>query len=368
MSQPDRGPHPVIAAWCAHISAALGLLAVLGVLCFHFPEQLTSVEIRRLYSEDFVRRLLLAGLVAAFVAGTLAVILGHARRVALLGLGSAGLALVLGGAGISFDPITPTPWSLGLDWFVLSLFFSALVFIPIEQALPVRAASPLRPEWRTDLAYYFASHVGVQFVLLAATGSQALATRVIASPDVAAAVQSLPVVAQFVLAVLVADLAQALLHRAYHRLPLLWRFHAVHHSSTHIDWLAGSRMHPVEILLTRSLVLVPVVVLGFDPAVVNAYIVLAGTQAVVAHANLRIDFGWLEHVLVTPRYHHWHHARDPRWADANYAIHLPVVDRLLGTHRLPASGTWPDDYGLHDPREVPAGFFAQLVRPFRPWS
>jgi lathosterol oxidase len=365
MSSPTTDRHRIIAAWCAHVSAALGLLAVLGVLCFHFPEQLTSVEIRRLYDEGFVRTLLLAGLVAAFVLGTLAVIAGHARRVALLGLGSAGLALVLGGAGVSFDPITPTPWSLGLDWFVLSLFFSALVFIPIEQALPVRAASPLRPGWRTDLAYYFASHVGVQFVLFAATGSQALAARLIASDTVAAAVQSLPLIVQFVLAVFVADLAQALLHRAYHRLPVLWRFHAVHHSSTHIDWLAGSRMHPVEILLTRSLVLVPVVVLGFAPAVVNAYIVLAGTQAVIAHANLRLGFGWLEHLVVTPRYHHWHHARDPRWSDSNYAIHLPVVDRLLGTHRLPAAGIWPEDYGLHDPREVPAGFLAQLARPFR---
>ena len=61
----------------------------------------------------------------------------------------------------------------------------------------------------------------------------------------------MPVWAQFLLAVFFADLAQALLHRAYHKSPWLWRFHAVHHSSRHMDWLAGSRMHIVEILLTR---------------------------------------------------------------------------------------------------------------------
>ena len=48
---------------------------------------------------------------------------------------------------------------------------------------------------------------------------------------------------------------------------------------------------------------------------------------------------WLEQVLVLPRYHHWHHARDPAYADANYAIHLPLVDRLMGTFRLPSDGS-----------------------------
>jgi lathosterol oxidase len=112
-------------------------------------------------------------------------------------------------------------------------------------------------------------------------------------------------------------------------------------------------------------VLLPLVVLGFAAAAINAYVILVGLQAVLAHANLGLRFGWLEKVLVLPRYHHWHHARDPAYVDANYAIHLPIIDRLLGTQRLPADGSWPAEYGVLDPESVPKGIWRQHLAPFR---
>ena len=350
-------------SWLAHIAAALGVSTLLGVLCFHFPELLTSRDFRAVYSETFARHLLLFGLVAAFASGTFAILRGRDRGVAMLGVGSAALAVLLGGATVHFDAIDSTAFSLGLDWFVISLFFSALVFIPIERMLPVRPMAPLRQEWRTDLAYFFMGHVLVQFVLIAATASTSMADALVASETVKDAIRALPVWLQFLLAVLAADLAQALLHRAYHNTPWLWRFHAVHHSTRRMDWLAGSRMHLLEIVLTRSIVLMPLVVLGFAPAAINAYVILVGLQAVLAHANLRLDFGWLEYVLVTPRYHHWHHARQADYVDANYAIHLPLVDMLMGTFRLPPRGQWPGEYGVMKLDTVPRGFWAQARMP-----
>ncbi|HEX4853683.1 sterol desaturase family protein [Arenimonas sp.] len=351
-------------SWMASISAALGLLSLVAVACFHFPELLTSRDFRAVYSESFARRLLLAGLVAAFLLGTLAILRGRDRRVALAGVGSATLAVLLGGADIQLDDIGQTPWSLGLDWFVVSLLFSALVFIPLEKTLGRIPQSPLRPGWRTDVGYFFLSHVLVQFILIVVTTWTSTVAALAAFPPLQAAIQWLPTWAQFLLAVLVADLAQASLHRAYHRVPFLWRFHAVHHSSEHMDWLAGSRMHLLEIVLTRGFVLLPLVVLGFAPGAINAYVILVGLQAVLAHANLGVRFGWLEHVLVLPRYHHWHHARREDFVDANYAIHLPLVDRLMGTHRLPADGSWPAEYGILDPTEVPRGLWRQHFTPF----
>ena len=350
-------------SWLSHISAGLGLSALLGVLCFHFPDLLTSRDFRAVYTEAFARNLLLFGLVAAFASGTFAILRGRDRRGAMLGVGSAALAVLLGGATVHFDAIDSTPFSLGLDWFVISLFFSALVFIPIERMLPVRPMSPLRREWRTDLAYFFMGHVLVQFVLIAATASTSTVDALVASEALKYAIRAMPLWLQFLLAVLAADLAQAALHRAYHNLPWLWRFHAVHHSTRRMDWLAGSRMHLLEILLTRSVVLMPLVVLGFAPAAINAYVILVGLQAVLAHANLRLDFGWLEYLLVTPRYHHWHHARQAEYVDANYAIHLPLVDMLMGTFKLPPRGEWPTEYGVMKLETVPTGFLAQALMP-----
>ena len=353
-------------SWFAYMSAGLGLLAFLGVLCFHFPELLTSREFRAAYEESFARQLLLIGIIAAFLFGTIAILRGRDRRVALFGVCSAALAVLLGGATVHFSQIESTPYSLGLDWFVISLFFSTIVFVPIERALYVRDMSPLRPEWRTDLEYYFVSHVLVQFVLIAVTASTSTMDSLVASASVKQAVQSMPIWLQFLAAVFFADLAQAGLHRIYHKVPWLWRFHAVHHSSRHMDWLAGSRVHFVEILLTRSSVLLPLVLLGFSPPAVNAYVILVGIQAVLAHANLRLNFGWLEYLLVTPRYHHWHHARQPEFVDVNYAIHLPLVDMLMGTFKRPPANQWPREYGVLKLETVPKGLIAQSLMPLMP--
>lgn len=350
-------------SWVASISAGAGLLALLGVLCFHLPELLTSQEFRKAYTEEFARAALLAGIIGAFVLGTIAILRGRDRKVALVGVGSAALASLLGGATVHFDPIEQTPYSLGLDWFIISLFVSALVFIPIERMASVRPMSPLRDGWRTDLTYFFVSHVLVQFVLIAVTASTAMVASFAAWPPLQALIQSLPVALQFLLVVFFADLFQAGLHRAYHNVPWLWRFHAVHHSSRHMDWLAGSRVHVVELVLTRAAVLLPLVLLGFAPEAVNAYVVLVGIQAVLAHANLNVNFGWLEYLVVTPRYHHWHHARDLDYVDVNYAIHLPLVDMLMGTFKRPPAGDWPEEYGVLKLETVPTGFWPQLVMP-----
>jgi lathosterol oxidase len=176
-------------------------------------------------------------------------------------------------------------------------------------------------------------------------------------------VQARPVILQFIGCVFIADLCQYVIHRWYHRNRYLWRFHSIHHSSQSLDWLAGSRMHLVEIFVTRTVVVVPLYLIGFSEGALNAYVVLVGTQAVLVHANVGWNFGIFEYVLVTPRYHHWHHSRDVEFRDRNYAVHLPVIDMLFGTWRMP-KGRWPDAFGiLGDP--VSKGFWKQLTYPFR---
>jgi lathosterol oxidase len=162
--------------------------------------------------------------------------------------------------------------------------------------------------------------------------------------------------------VLVADLAQYAIHRTFHRAPLLWRFHAVHHSSESLDWLAGSRLHLVDVLLTRSGVLVPLFLLGFEQRALEAYLVFVSFHAVFIHANLRFPLRAVEPLLVTPRFHHWHHSSAPEARDCNFAVHLPWLDRLFGSRYLPPA-EWPSGYGI-EARPVPPGWLDQTRYPF----
>jgi lathosterol oxidase len=128
-----------------------------------------------------------------------------------------------------------------------------------------------------------------------------------------------------------------------------------------MDWLAGSRLHLVDIVVTRGLSFVPLYVLGFAPGAVFAYVLFVSFQAVLIHANVSWRFGPLRFVLATPQYHHWHHAVEP--VDVNFAVHLPVIDRIFGTQYLPRD-RWPSTYGLAG-APVPGGYWRQLAHPFR---
>jgi lathosterol oxidase len=159
---------------------------------------------------------------------------------------------------------------------------------------------------------------------------------------------------------LLADLVQYWVHRAFHRMPVLWRFHAIHHSIRELDWLAGSRLHLVDVVVTRALVVLPAFVLGFSEPALYTWLVIIALHGVLNHVNLRFRMRPLENLVVTPRFHYWHHAVRP--VDRNFAVHFPWIDRLFGTHHLPA-GAWPGELGIEG-NPVPTGFLNQLFRPF----
>jgi lathosterol oxidase len=131
-----------------------------------------------------------------------------------------------------------------------------------------------------------------------------------------------------------------------------------------MDWLAGSRLHVVDVLLTRGFTFIPLFLLGFETAPLYAYLVFVSIHAVFIHANVSWRFPrWVEAVIVTPRFHHWHHAAEPEAIDKNFAVHLPWIDKLFGSHHAP-EGRWPQAYGIAgDP--VPDGFLRQLAFPVR---
>jgi sterol desaturase/sphingolipid hydroxylase (fatty acid hydroxylase superfamily) len=302
-------------------------------------------------------------LLLAYALALLSLLLRPRKALGVTALVIALIATILGGAAVR--PEETHDWGIffGIDFFAMNMIATGLMFAPLERIFPRVASQRLfRPEWRDDLFYYLISSMMVQLItFLALAPSSYINANVGWLAGTRAAISGLPWIVQFVLAMMLTDLAQYWFHRLFHRIPFLWGFHAVHHSATSMDWLAGARMHFVEIVLLRGVTSLPLLTLGFLPSVMQAYIGLVYVWSSLVHANLGGDFNRLGQWLVVPRFHHWHHAIDAEGVDKNFAIHFPLYDRIFGTYYLP-KGVWPSGYGV--PEKVPHGYLAQMRYPF----
>ena len=193
----------------------------------------------------------------------------------------------------------------------------------------------MRHGWRTDLAYFFVSSLLVQVTTLLTMKPAMVFFQWAAYPEFAGLGCRQPFVFQFAEILLLTDLTQYWVHRLFHVVPALWRFHAIHHSAETMDWLAGSRLHLVDVAVTRGLTYVPVYILGFAEAPLFAYVTFVSIQATFIHANVRFEFGPFRWLLATPQFHHWHHGAERDAIDKNFAVHLPMLDWLFGTSFLP---------------------------------
>lgn len=152
-------------------------------------------------------------------------------------------------------------------------------------------------------------------------------------------------------------------HRGFHRIEMLWSYHAVHHSSTELDWLSAVRVHPVNELGTRVLQAVPIVLLGYDTSLIAAFVPLLTFYAIGLHANLRWNFGWFRYVIASPVFHRWHHTTELEGLDRNFAGMFPWMDIAWGTLYFPKDRQ-PLEFGILGDI-VPNGLFRQLAYPWR---
>jgi len=256
-----------------------------------------------------------------------------------------------------------TPAYFGLDFFVLNLLFTGFLFIPLERMAPhIPEQTVFRAEWREDLFYYLVSSLFVQVLAFLTLAPAKIVVAVTKVEFFRQWVGSQNVVLQVAEIMFLTDLVQYWVHRLFHKIPFLWGFHAVHHSAKSMDWLAGSRQHILELLITRTLVLAPIYVLGFSKEVIDAYIVIVGFQAVFNHANVSVRLGPLRYIIVTPNFHHWHHSQDQAALDRNYAAHYAFLDYIFGT-AVKSDQLWPEKYGVLGDY-VPNGFVKQFKFPF----
>jgi sterol desaturase/sphingolipid hydroxylase (fatty acid hydroxylase superfamily) len=349
------------------ISVFLGLLSLFGVLCFHFPEHLTTPELRKVYSVEMIRWLMRGAMFLSIFLGSLTFFMSKGRRLGFAGILVTVLAQLLGGATVEVGEFESSKISFGLDWLVLDLLSSTAIFIFLEKLFPQKKdQATLRPEWKEDLAFFAFNHLLIGYTLLVTIKFSSTLFGWAISPTVQNFIREQPFVLQFAAALFLADFMQYWSHRAYHEVPFLWKIHSIHHSPAAMDWLSGSRLHLIELLATRAMVFLPIFLCGFDESVLNAYVVFVGFQAVLNHANVDLNIGALRYVLVTPHFHHWHHAADEEAIDKNYAAHLPVLDLMFGSH-IDNYGRWPKKYGVVG-KVLPRGLIRQHIYPFRDTS
>jgi sterol desaturase/sphingolipid hydroxylase (fatty acid hydroxylase superfamily) len=262
--------------------------------------------------------------------------------------------------GVTVIKILPVSLALGVLFALLSFFW---------------ACNPGRPWWRkrdlvTDICYWFliplvARYLRIGLLVLGAAVFFGITTAdglVEFYDNGHGPLAQLPLWVQAAIFLVGTDVMMYWIHRAFHR-PALWKYHAVHHSSTELDWISAARFHPINIFLGSVMADVVLLLAGISP---NVFVILGLftiAHSAFVHANLNWTLGPFRYVLAGPVFHRWHHTAAERGGSKNFAATFPVLDLLFGTYYMPKDAL-PEVYGVAE-ADFPASFGAQMLYPFK---
>lgn len=236
---------------------------------------------------------------------------------------------------------------------LLWLVMLAAIFVPIERWFALQPSRRTRRSTALDIGFYFFNGLVPAFLLGFPVALFAAAAHRILPAGYFDWLNGLPLWLQLIATFVVGEIGFYWGHRWSHESKFLWQFHALHHRPEHLDWLINTRSHPIDIVFGRLCGLAPIYLLGLAgrgagagnlPAILFTIVGIA--WGFLIHANIRWAPRWLEAVVSTPRFHHWHHTKSGQ-VDRNYAAMLPVVDHLFGSLHMPGR-QWPEDYGVRD--------------------
>ncbi|WP_426206901.1 sterol desaturase family protein [Pseudomonas sp. TWP3-1] len=260
--------------------------------------------------------------------------------------GFIGAALVLSGVA--------TLWLLPLFLLALLLSFAAEHYLPYESNWNHPAG-----DRRRDILHALVNETLNAVGLLALPGLVALLAIDGAWPS------GWPLWLQLLLAIFIADAGVSLMHYASHRLPWLWRLHAVHHSVERLYGFNGLMKHPLHQLLEASAGLLPLVLLGIPSNVAVLLAFAIAIQLLLQHSNVDMRLGPLRWIFAWAPLHRFHHMKYGRAGDVNFGLFFNLWDWLLGT------AFYTEDYriregdlGIGSRADFPRDYVAQIVDPF----
>lgn len=240
-----------------------------------------------------------------------------------------------------------------------------LVLIGVERLLPFEPAWNRRDgQLRNDLIL---SALGLPASTLAAIASLWVLTWAIKTFEPLVSLNVWPVhwpfAVQLILGVLLWDFGNNLAHRWAHKVPFIWRLHAVHHAAPRLSVVNTGRFHPLD--LAKSVIIgAPIpFLLGVPDDIAWWYAALNAFTGILTHANIHLQCGVFNQFWSTPNTHRLHHSPDVHETDTNYGEVTLIWDRLWGTYLKP-TGVTPRNVGLGPECPVSTGLLDTLIHPF----
>lgn len=268
----------------------------------------------------------------------------------LMLLGINGTAIWLAATG------APKPWLLAVLVVAIGLSFAAERILPYDDAWNQSTGDAGR-----DVTH---SAVNETLILASVAAIPALAAIV---PSVDIWPHDWPFVAQVLVAILAADAGITLVHLASHKVGVLWRFHAVHHSVKRFYGLNGLMKHPLHQTLEMTAGVIPLLLIGLPVPVASALALAVAVQLLLQHSNADYRVGPAKHVLALNEGHRFHHLKWAGIGDVNFGLFTLIWDHLLGTYSHdPARRFTSDDLGMAAKPNYPVHYLPQLAEPFRP--
>lgn len=170
---------------------------------------------------------------------------------------------------------------------------------------------------------------------------------------------------QLIFAVIVLDFGVTLTHYASHRVSVLWRFHAVHHSVKRMYGFNGLMKHPVHQFIETLGGITPLLLLGIPPTVAAAVVFAVALQLLLQHSNADYRTGPFKYIFAIAEVHRFHHRKDAKLGDVNFGLFTTIWDHLLGTFYYSSTQVAVDSLGIGDRPDYPQAYIAQLLEPFR---
>jgi sterol desaturase/sphingolipid hydroxylase (fatty acid hydroxylase superfamily) len=243
----------------------------------------------------------------------------------------------------------------------ISLLFLIVVFVPMEKVFPAKPGQKFfRPQWLLDFSFFLGQYIIWSGLVLWSLYYFGEYLTSIVPDSFQQEIRKQPFVLQVIEVLFFSDLLIYWGHRLQHKVDFLWRFHKVHHSAEHLDWLAAHREHPLDSIYTIGLINLPAFIMGFPLESIAGVIAFRGIWAIYIHSNVRLPIGPLRILIGAPELHHWHHDLDRK--AGNYANISPIMDIIFGTYTCPDRE--PEKFGIKE--ETPKSYLGQLIEPLLP--